>query len=51
MIQLIKDFDENATVIRFHYDGISTENTMGKMVATILPAVAQADENGMVHRS
>ena len=51
MIQLIKDFDENATVIRFLDDGISTESTMGKIVITILPAVAQAVENRVVHRS
>jgi DNA invertase Pin-like site-specific DNA recombinase len=43
MIQLIKEFDEMEVAIRFLDDGISTEGTMGKMVVTILSAVAQAE--------
>ena len=43
MIQLIKEFDENGVAVRFLDDGISTEGTMGKMVVTILSAVAQAE--------
>ena len=45
MIHLIKEFDENGVAIRFLDDGISTEGTMGKMVVTILSAVAQAERN------
>jgi len=40
MIQLIKEFDEMGVAIRFLDDGISTEEAMGKMVVTILSAVA-----------
>lgn len=43
MIQLIKQFDEMGVAVRFLDDGISTEGTMGKMVVTILSAVAQAE--------
>lgn len=40
MVQLIKVFDDMKVAIRFLDDGISTEGTMGKMVVTILSAVA-----------
>ncbi len=40
MIQLIKEFDKIGVAIRFLDDGISTEGSMGKMVVTILSAVA-----------
>jgi DNA invertase Pin-like site-specific DNA recombinase len=43
MIQLIKAFDALGVAVRFLDDGISTEGTMGKMVVTILSAVAQAE--------
>lgn len=43
MIQLIKEFDNMGISIRFLYDGISTEGSMGKMIVTILSAVAQAE--------
>lgn len=43
MIQLIKDFDAIGVSIRFLDDGISTEGAMGKMIVTILSAVAQAE--------
>ena len=45
MIQLIKEFDENGVAIRFLDDGISTESTMGKMVVTILSAIARQSES------
>ena len=41
MIHLIKKFDAMGVAIRFLDDGISTEGAMGKMVVTILSAVAQ----------
>ena len=43
MIQLIKEFETMGVAIRFLDDGISTEGVMGKMVITILSAVAQAE--------
>ena len=51
MIQLIKTFDEMGVAIRFLDDGISTEGTMGKMVVTILSAVAQAERQRILERT
>lgn len=51
MIQLIKDFDALGVAIRFLDDGISTEGTMGKMVVTILSAVAQAERQRLLERT
>ena len=50
MIQLIKEFDEMGVAVRFLDDGISTEGTMGKMVVTILSAVAQAERQRILER-
>ncbi|CAK6500597.1 hypothetical protein SERMPA_00114 (plasmid) [Serratia marcescens] len=43
MIQLIKEFDSQGVAVRFIDDGICTDGEMGKMVVTILSAVAQAE--------
>ncbi len=51
MIQLIKEFDAMGVAIRFLDDGISTEGTMGKMVVTILSAVAQAERERILERT
>lgn len=51
MIQLIKEFDEIGVSVRFLDDGISTEGTMGKMVVTILSAVAQAERHRILERT
>ena len=51
MVQLIKDFDDMGIAIRFLDDGISTEGTMGKMVVTILSAVAQAERHRILERT
>jgi len=51
MIQLIKEFDNMDVAIRFLDDGISTEGTMGKMVVTILAAVAQAERQRILERT
>lgn len=51
MIQLIKEFDELGVAIRFLNDGITTEGTMGKMVVTILSAVAQAERQRILERT
>lgn len=51
MIQLIKEFDQVGVSIRFLDDGISTEGTMGKMVVTILSAVAEAERQRILERT
>lgn len=51
MAQLIKEFDEMGVAVRFIDDGISTEGTMGKMVVTILSAVAQAERQRILERT
>jgi DNA invertase Pin-like site-specific DNA recombinase len=51
MIQLIKTFDKTGVAIRFLDDGITTEGTMGKMVVTILSAVAQAERQRILERT
>ena len=51
MIQLIKKFDSIGVAIRFLDDGISTEGKMGKMVVTILSAVAQAECQRILERT
>ena len=51
MIALIKEFDEMGVSIRFLDDGISTEGTIGKMVVTILSAVAQAERQRILERT
>ena len=51
MIQLIKEFDNLGVAVRFLDDGISTEGTMGKMVITILSAVAQAERQRILERT
>src|SRR5262245_51584641 len=43
MIRIIEDFSERGITLQFLDDGISTEGAMGKMVVTILAAVAQAE--------
>ena len=51
MIQLIKEFDAQGVSVRFIDDGISTEGEMGKMVVTILSAVAQAERRRILERT
>lgn len=51
MIKLVKEFDEMGVAIRFLDDGINTEGTMGKMVVTILSAVAQAERLRILERT
>ena len=51
MITLIKEFDKINVAVRFLDDGISTEGTMGKMVVTILSAVAQAERHRILERT
>ncbi|MDJ0647418.1 MAG: recombinase family protein [Xenococcaceae cyanobacterium MO_188.B19] len=51
MIALIKEFDRLGVAVRFLDDGISTEGTMGKMVVTILSAVAEAERARILERT
>lgn len=51
MIQLIKEFDQLGVAIRFLNDGITTEGAMGKMIVTILSAVAQAERQRILERT
>jgi DNA invertase Pin-like site-specific DNA recombinase len=51
MIQLIKRFEKTGVAVRFIDDGISTEGTMGKMVVTILSAVAEAEKQRILERT
>lgn len=51
MIQLIKEFDAQRVAIRFIDDGVSTNCEMGKMVVTILSAVAQAERRKILERT
>lgn len=51
MIDLIKQFDEMGVSVRFLDDGLSTEGSMGRMVITILAAVAQAERERIMERT
>jgi len=51
MITLIKEFDALGVAVRFLDDGISTEGATGKMVVTILSAVAQAERQRILERT
>ena len=51
MIRLIQEFDQNGVAVRFLDDGITTEGTMGRMVVTILSAVAQAERERILERT
>jgi DNA invertase Pin-like site-specific DNA recombinase len=51
MIQLIKTFDAQGVAVRFIDDGISTDGEMGKMIVTILSAVAEAERRRILERT
>ena len=51
MIRLIQEFYQNGVAARFLDDGITTEGTMGRMVVTILSAVAQAERERILERT
>jgi len=51
MIQIINELQAKGVYIRFLDDGISTEGTMGKMVITILAAVAEAERSRILERT
>lgn len=51
MISIIDDFHNRKIAVKFLDDGISTEGSMGKMVVTILAAVAQAERERILERT
>jgi DNA invertase Pin-like site-specific DNA recombinase len=51
MIKLINRFDELQVGVRFLEDGISTEGATGKMVVTILSAVAESERLRILERT
>jgi len=51
MISIIDDLHKRRIAVKFLDDGISTEGTMGKMVVTILAAVAQAERERILERT
>lgn len=51
MIAIIEDLSARGITIQFLDDGISTEGSMGKMVVTILAAVAQAERERIMERT
>lgn len=48
---MIKEFDSQGDAIRFIDDGSCTDGDMGKMVVTILSAVAQAERKRVLERT
>ncbi len=51
MISIIETLHARGISVRFLDDGISTEGSMGKMVVTILAAVAQAERERILERT
>lgn len=51
MVQLVEDFSQRGITVRFLDDGISTGGEMGKMVVTILSAIAQAERARILERT
>lgn len=51
MISIIDHLHTRSIFVRFLDDGISTEGSMGKMVVTILAAVAQAERERILERT
>lgn len=51
MIHLVKEFDAMDVAVKFIDDGICTDGPMGKMVVTILSAVAEADRRRILERT
>lgn len=50
MIQLIKEFDNIGVNVRFLDDGLTTEGPIGRMMITIISAVAQAERDRINER-
>ncbi|AVF37979.1 transposase (plasmid) [Rahnella sikkimica] len=50
-MEALPEFDAQGVAVRFIDDGISTDGEMGKMVVTILSAVAQAERRRILERT
>ncbi len=51
MVKLISEFEKMGVSVKFLDDGMSTEGEMGKMVVTILCAVAEAERARILERT
>ena len=51
MVNIIQKLDTKGITIRFIDDGIATDGPMGKMIITILSAVAQAERERILERT
>jgi DNA invertase Pin-like site-specific DNA recombinase len=51
MIHIIEDLHERGITVQFLDDAINTKGSMGKMVVTILAAVAQAERERILERT
>lgn len=51
MINLVKDFSKIGVCLRFIKEGLSTEGTMGKLIVSILSAVADAERERILERT
>ncbi|MBR9867554.1 MAG: recombinase family protein [Oceanospirillales bacterium] len=51
MINIIQELDDKGVSVNFLDDGLSTAGSMGKMVVTILSAVAQAERERILERT
>lgn len=51
MITLIQQFDQQGVAVKFIDDGISTDGEIGKMVITILSAIAEAERHRILERT
>lgn len=51
MIHLVNEFDENGVSVHFLKEGLSTDGPLGKMMLTILSAVAEADRHRILERT
>lgn len=51
MIKIIEEREEKGVSVRFLDDGSCTDGAMGKMVITILSAVAEAERHRILERT
>ena len=51
MLNLIEEFTNKGVAVRFLDDGISTDGAMGKLVITILSAVAESERKRILERT
>jgi len=51
MIQLVKEFSDQGVNVHFIKDGLSTDGPMGRMLITILSAVAESERHRILERT